>query len=158
MMTTLDFAPLYRSSVGFDHLFDLLESAGRAPAADNWPSYDIVKLDEDSYRITMAVAGFSEDDLTVTQEPNLLVVRGSTKGSADANYLHRGIAGRDFERRFELADHVKVNGASLENGLLTIDLMREIPEAMKPRRIAIGSGNAPPMVAPPQLEGRNEAA
>ena len=99
MMTTLDFAPLYRSSVGFDHLFDLLESAGRAPAAENWPSYDIVKLDEDSYRITMAVAGFSEDDLTVTQEPNLLVVRGSTKGSADANYLHRGIAGRKRSTR-----------------------------------------------------------
>ena len=143
MMTTPDFAPLYRSSVGFDHLFDLLESAGRAPAADNWPSYDIVKLDEDSYRVTMAVAGFSEDDLTVTQEPNLLVVRGSTKGSADANYLHRGIAGRDFERRFQLAEHVKVTGAKLANGLLTIELKREIPEEKKARAIRIDAAPAP---------------
>ena len=143
MRTNLDFTPLFRSGIGFDRVFDLLESAGRAATIDSWPPYDIVRTGDDAWRITLAVAGFSQDELTITQEPNLLVVRGAKTGEETAQYLHRGIAGRTFERRFELADHVRVTGASLENGLLTIDLMRELPEAMKPQRIAIGSAEAP---------------
>ena len=158
MRTSFDFSPFYRSSIGFDRVFDMLENAARVESIDNWPAYDIAKTGDDSYRIQIAVAGFGQDELDISSQPNLLVVTGEKKAADGAEYLHRGIAQRAFKRRFELADHVKVNGASLENGLLTIDLMREIPEAMKPRRIAIGSGNAPPMVAPPQLEGRNEAA
>ena len=157
-MRTFDLAPLYRSTVGFDRLFTMLDSLAQPDGAQTYPPYNIERLGENEYRITMAVAGFGEDDLTLTQEPNLLLVRGSRKSEAEANYLHHGIAGRDFERRFELADYVKVNAANLENGLLTIDLMREIPEAMKPRRIRIGAGNAPSKVDPPQLEGRNEAS
>jgi molecular chaperone IbpA len=139
MRTNLDFTPLFRSSVGFDRIFDVLENASRLTTIDNWPPYDIAKSGEDDYRITMAVAGFSQDELTITHQPNMLVVSGSQAGEENGEYLYRGIAGRAFERRFELADHVKVAGASLENGLLTIDLKREIPEEMKPRRIAIGS-------------------
>src|SRR5690606_23760001 len=132
MRTTLDFAPLFRSSIGFDRIFDLLDSASRVDAIDNWPPYDIVKSGEDTYRITMAVAGFSADDLNVVHEPNLLTVSGSKSGQEEAQYLHRGIAGRAFQRRFELADHVKVVDANLENGLLTINLVRELPEEMRP--------------------------
>ena len=129
MRTTLDFAPLFRSSIGFDRMLNALEAASRVATIDNWPPYDIVKSGEDDYRITMAVAGFTEGDLTLTQEQNLLVVTGQKSGveGDDGQYLHRGIAGRAFERRFELADHVKVTGASLVNGLLTIELKREIP-------------------------------
>ncbi|TJV52720.1 MAG: Hsp20 family protein, partial [Mesorhizobium sp.] len=125
--------PLFRSSVGFDRIFNMLENASRVSTIDNWPPYDIAKIGEDDYRITMAVAGFSQDELTITHQPNMLVVSGSQAGEDNGEYLYRGIAGRAFERRFELADHVKVAGASLENGLLTVDLKREIPEEMKPR-------------------------
>jgi molecular chaperone IbpA len=137
MRTTFDFSPLFRSSIGFDRLVNALEAASRVESIDNWPPYDIAKTDEDDYRITMAVAGFSEDELSITQEQNMLLVAGST--DENAQYLHRGIAGRSFQRRFQLADHVRVEGATLVNGLLTIDLRREIPEEMKPRRIAISS-------------------
>lgn len=143
MRTMFDLAPLHRSSIGFDRIFDMLENAARAQAADNWPPYDTVKLSEDRYRITMAVAGFRREDLDISVQPNLLVVTGERKnGEQDGDYLYRGIASRAFSRRFELADHVKVTGANLADGLLTIELEREIPEAMRPRRIAIGSAGA----------------
>lgn len=156
MRTNLDFTPLFRSSVGFDRIFNMLEDASRVSTVDNWPPYDIAKVGEDDYRITMVVAGFSQDELTITHQPNMLVVSGSLTGEDNGEYLYRGIAGRAFERRFELADHVKVAGASLENGLLTVDLKREIPEEMKPRRIAIGGGAA--KAKPQQIEGEKNAA
>lgn len=139
MRTTFDFSPLFRSSIGFDRLVNALEAASRVESIDNWPPYDIAKTDEDEYRITMAVAGFSEDELSITQEQNMLLVAGSKTPDENTQYLHRGIAGRSFQRRFQLADHVRVEGATLVNGLLTINLRREIPEEMKPRRIAISS-------------------
>ncbi len=157
MRTSLDFAPLYRSSIGFDRMFDLLENASRVQAIDSWPPYDIVKTGEDDYQITMAVAGFSQADLTITHEPNLLVVSGQKAGEDNAQYLHRGISNRTFERRFELADHVKVADANLSNGLLTINLRRELPEAMKPRRIEIGMAVRTP-VEPQQIEANRQAA
>jgi molecular chaperone IbpA len=141
-MRTYDFSPLFRSSVGFDRVFELLEHATHESILDNWPPYDIEKAGEDRYRITMAVAGFRPDELEVVSENNSLTVRGA-KGSEDASqYLYRGIAKRPFAREFELADYVKVASASLENGLLTIDLVREVPEEMKPRRIEIGDGGS----------------
>jgi len=140
MRTAFDFSPLYRSSIGFDRVFDLLENASRPPSADNCPPYDIARTGEDAYRITMAVAGFGLDELSIMHKPNMLVVSGERTAEDNGDYLHRGIAGRPFERRFELADHVKVAGASHVNGVLTIDLQREIPEEMKPRKIEIGSG------------------
>ncbi|KAB2692601.1 molecular chaperone IbpA [Ochrobactrum intermedium] len=139
MRTTFDFSPLFRSSIGFDRLVNALEAASRVESIDNWPPYDIAKTDEDEYRITMAVAGFSEDELSITQEQNMLLVAGSKAPDENTQYLHRGIAGRSFQRRFQLADHVRVEGATLVDGLLTINLRREIPEEMKPRRIAISS-------------------
>ena len=139
MRTTFDFSPLLRSSVGFDRLVNALEAASRVESIDNWPPYDIAKTGEDDYRIAMAVAGFSEDELSVMQEQNMLLVAGKKSADENAQYLHRGIAGRSFQRRFQLADHVRVEGATLVNGLLTIDLRREIPEEMKPRRIAISA-------------------
>jgi molecular chaperone IbpA len=143
MRTTLDFSPLFRTGIGFDRVFDALDSASRVQPFDNWPPYDIIKEGEDSYRIVMAVAGFERDELTLTDRPNLLIVSGAKKGSAqDCVYLHKGIAEREFERRFELADHVKVAHAALQNGLLTIELQREVPEALKPRRIEIQSEGA----------------
>jgi molecular chaperone IbpA len=139
MATTYDYAPLYRSSVGFDRVFNLLENAQRARSISDWPPYDIVKTGDDSYRISIAVAGFAQDDLDITFQSNLLTVTGKKQEASADGYLHRGIAGRPFEHRFELADHVRVNGADLSNGLLSIDLVREIPEALKPRKISIQS-------------------
>ena len=136
------FSPLFRSSVGFDRIFDLLENATRVQAIDNWPPYNIEKVGEDQYRITMAVAGFSPDELNLTSQPNWLVVSGQKQGEESTQYLHRGIATRSFERRFELADHVKVKDARLDNGLLTIELVREVPEEMRPRRIEVQAWNA----------------
>ena len=123
MRTMFDLAPLHRSSIGFDRIFDMLENAARAQGADNWPPYDTVKLSEDRYRITMAVAGFRRDELDISVQPNLLVVTGERRnGEQEGEYLFRGIASRAFSRRFELADHVKVTGANLADGLLTIEL------------------------------------
>jgi molecular chaperone IbpA len=141
-------------------MLDALESASRLASIDNWPPYDIVKVGEDDYRIRMAVAGFTEDDLTITQEQNMLMVVGqkSDEGGENGQYLHRGIAARAFQRRFELADHVKIVGASLVNGLLTIDLKRVLPEEMKPRRIAIATGEALPKVEARQTEAEKRAA
>ena len=156
MRNDFDFAPFYRSSIGFDRVFNLLNNAQRLQAIDTWPPYDIVKTGDDGYRIQMAVAGFGDADLDITQERNVLMVKGQKADDKVGEYLHRGIAGRSFERRFELADHVKVENASLTNGLLSIDLKREIPEAMKPRKIAIG--NSSETQAPLQIEGEKQAA
>ncbi|HIJ64133.1 MAG TPA: Hsp20 family protein [Rhodospirillaceae bacterium] len=140
-MRTFDLAPLFRSSIGFDHLARMLDSASRLDdQAISYPPYNIEKLSEDSYRISMAVAGFAETDLDVTTQNHTLVITGrARKEEETAKYLHRGIAGRSFERRFELADYIRVSGASLVNGLLHVELAREIPEAMKPRTISIAS-------------------
>ncbi|MEI1250426.1 Hsp20 family protein [Rhizobium aouanii] len=158
MRTNLDFSPLIRSSVGFERMLNALEAAGRAETIDNWPPYDIVKTGEDEYRIAMAVAGFSQDELAIIQEQNMLVVSGQKANGEDIQYLHHGIASRSFQRRFELADHVKVVDAGLVNGLLTIDLKREIPEEMKPRQIEIGTGNAMPKAETKQIEAETQAA
>jgi molecular chaperone IbpA len=139
-MTTFDFSPLFRTSVGYDRLAALMNSANRGEQGSAFPPYNIQKAGEDRYRITMAVAGFGEADLDITSENGKLIVTGSKPedGEGDDNaFLYRGIATRSFERRFNLADHVKVTGASLDNGLLHIELEREIPEAMKPRKIEI---------------------
>jgi len=136
-MRTFDFSPLFRSTVGFDHLASLLDAASRDTNA-GYPPYNIEVIGNDNYRITLALAGFSEDELTIETEANVLRVRGSkSPDNSEKSYLYQGIAGRDFERRYQLADHVKVTSAKLENGLLHIDLVKEIPEAMKPRKISI---------------------
>ena len=140
MRTSTDFSPLYRSFIGFDHLAGLIDKASRADKQSTYPPYNIELLAEDKYRITMAIAGFVEDELDIESKESALVVTG-TKTPVDDNkerkFLHQGIAERNFERKFQLGDHVKVIGAHLENGLLHIDLEREIPEALKPRKIAI---------------------
>lgn len=138
-MNRFDFSPYRRSMVGFDRLFDMLENQARANSGDNYPPFNIEKRGEDAYRITLAVAGFKPADLDITAQQNLLIVQGR-KGEepGDGKFLHVGIANRGFERRFELADYVRVENASLEDGLLVIDLLREVPEAMKPKKIRIG--------------------
>jgi molecular chaperone IbpA len=144
MRTGFDFSPLYRSTVGFDRLFDMLDHATRVESMTaNWPPYNIEKVGDDHYVITMAIAGFSPDEVELTQQENTLLVAGQKNGSDEGKqYLHRGIATRAFKQTFNLADHVKVTGASLDNGLLTVELEREVPEALKPRRIEISSGDA----------------
>jgi molecular chaperone IbpA len=143
-MRPIDLSPLYRSTVGFDRLFDLLDSASGADvAAPTYPPYNIERLGETEYRITMAVAGFSEDELKIDVKEQLLNVRGEKKTEeTERQFLHRGIATRAFERRFQLADHVEVKGADIKDGLLHIDLVRNVPERLKPRTIAISNGKA----------------
>jgi molecular chaperone IbpA len=137
MRNTIDFSPLYHSAIGFDRMATLLDSVAR-DSKPSYPPYNIEQVEENHYRITMAVAGFTEDELDITSEQNSLVISGRQQSDDDSrNYLHRGIATRDFERKFQLAEHVKVVSAKLENGLLHVALEREIPEAMKPRKIAI---------------------
>jgi len=138
-MSTFDLTPLFRSTVGFDRLSRLFDSALTEPAAPTYPPYNIEKVSEDDYRVVMAVAGFGEKDIEITVKENTLVVAGKTAQQEQVRYLHRGIAGRSFERRFDLADHIVVKGANLENGLLTIELKREIPEALKPRTIPVSA-------------------
>jgi molecular chaperone IbpA len=140
MRTMIDFAPLWRSSIGFDRMLDLVDDAIRFEAIGNYPPYNIEKTGEETYRISLAVAGFTPDDLTITTQPNLLVVASKKGEGQGGQFLYQGIA-RAFQRQFGLADDVKVVGASLENGLLTIDLVREVPEAMKPRCIEIANSN-----------------
>ncbi|MFD1332102.1 Hsp20 family protein [Methylopila musalis] len=144
-MRQFDLSPLYRSTVGFDRLFSLLDGvAGGSDAAPGYPPYNIERTSENGYRVTVAVAGFAEPDLAIEVKENALTVRGEKRAEERrGELLHQGIAARAFERRFQLADHVQVTGASLENGLLHIDLVREVPEAKKPRVIAIGSGRTP---------------
>ena len=149
-MRSFDLAPLYRSTVGFDRLFSLLDQGSGAdvPAA-GYPPYNIEKTGETSYRISVAVAGFTEQDLSIEVKEHALTIRGekaAAEGAAKAEYLHQGIAARAFERSFQLADHVVVKGASLQLGLLHVDLVREIPEAMKPRQIAISNGESPRII------------
>ena len=146
-MRTYDFTPLYRNFVGFDRMANLIDAASQSAASQNaYPPYNVVQLSDDEYRIELAVAGFTQDDFDIETKDNVLTVTASKTPSEadndDVHYLHRGIAERGFERRFQLADHVRVEAAKLENGLLTLTLLREIPEALKPRKIAIGS-NAP---------------
>ncbi len=157
--TTFDLSPLFRSSIGFDRMLNALEAASRIEPIDSWPPYDIVKTDEDDYRITMAVAGFSQNEISLTQEQNMLVVSGRKAEEPSGQYLHRGITHRAFERRFELADHVRVTGANLRDGLLAVELKREIPEEMKPRRINITTEAAlPDVTGTKQIEGTAVAA
>ncbi len=139
-----DFSPLFRSTIGFDRLMRLADTATRVDAGAAYPPYNIEVVGDNAYRLTMAVAGFAPQDLDVTVKENELLVSGRKTDEEARKYLFRGLAQRGFERRFQLADHIKVTGASLENGLLHVDLAREIPEAMKPRRIEIGvAGNGP---------------
>ena len=138
-MNTYDFAPLWRSTVGFDRLFDMMNNP---PASEGFPPYDIARVSDDTYRISLAVAGFSQDEIAITAQQNMLLVSGKKERKTQGELLYQGIAGRSFERRFSLADHVEVASANMENGLLQIDLVRKIPEAMKPRRIDIGSGSS----------------
>ncbi|MEO0590885.1 MAG: Hsp20 family protein [Pseudomonadota bacterium] len=139
-MSRLDFTPYRRSTVGFDRLFDLLESQARSQSGDNYPPFNIARQGEDNYRITLAVAGFRPQDIDITAQQNLLTVQGKKREEFDdgSQMLHLGIANRGFERRFELADFVRVERADLADGLLIIDLVREVPEAMKPKKIAVG--------------------
>ncbi|RPF70347.1 Hsp20 family protein [Aurantiacibacter spongiae] len=137
-MNRFDFSPYRRSTVGFDRLFDLLENNARGQSGDNYPPFNIERRDEDAYLITIAVAGFRAEDLDITAQQNLLVVQGRKRDEeANGEMLHVGIANRGFERRFELADFVRVANADLHDGLLAIDLVREVPEAMKPKKVAI---------------------
>jgi len=137
-MNRFDFSPYRRSMVGFDRVFDMLEGQARTNTGDNYPPFNIEKRGEDAYRITLAVAGFKPADLDITAHQNLLIVQGKKGEESGNQFLHMGIAQRGFERRFELADYVRVDGANLEDGMLVIDLVREVPEAVKPKKIAIG--------------------
>jgi molecular chaperone IbpA len=162
MRSAFDFSPLYRSTVGFDRLFDMLDQSAQLDPMTNWPPYNIEKMGEDQYVITMAIAGFSPDEIELVQKESQLFVTGQKKGSEEGRqYLHRGIATRAFKQTFNLADHVKVTGANLENGLLTVELKREVPEALKPRRIEIKSDSGVTSVGqdhqPAQIE-RGKAA
>ncbi len=143
-MTRFDFTPYRRTTVGFDRLFDLLENASRATQNENYPPFNIERISENDYRISIAVAGFTSDEIEITAQQNMLVVAGSKEADSNDNrdFMHMGIANRNFERRFQLADHVHVTDADLADGLLHITLVREIPEALKPRKIAIGSDAA----------------
>jgi molecular chaperone IbpA len=145
-MDTFDFAPLFRSTIGFDRLLRLADTATRFDGT-GYPPYNIETTGENAYRLTVAVAGFAPDELDVTVKENELLVSGKSKKDDDSTvYLHRGIASRAFERRFQLADHIKVNGASLDNGLLHVDLVREVPEEKKPRKIEIAGGAGPKVI------------
>jgi molecular chaperone IbpA len=146
-MNALDFSPLFRSAIGFDRLARLMESARAAADAPSYPPYNIEKLDEDRYVLTMAVAGFGPDDIEITAQENVLTVSGKAPQAEEGRrYLHRGIAGRAFERRFVLADHIEVAGAEMANGLLHVALERRVPEALKPRRIPIAVGGQPRVI------------
>ncbi|MBM1174386.1 Hsp20 family protein [Microvirga arabica] len=148
MRTALDFSPLYRSTVGFDRLFDLFDQTARLEQAPGWPPYNVEKVGGDQYHITMAVAGFSPDEIEITQKESVLLVAGNKHPEQEnGQFLHRGIATRAFKQSFSLAAYVKVREAKLENGLLTIDLVREVPEEMKPRRIEIAAGSGPKTIA-----------
>ena len=145
MRSAFDFAPYRRSTVGFDRLFDMLENSTTAGAGENYPPFDLIKLGDNDYRIELAVAGFKPDEIDITAQQNVLIVTGRKSDESEetgTDYIYRGIANRSFERRFALADHIQVKGADLKDGLLAVELVREIPEAMKPRKIAIG-GAAP---------------
>jgi molecular chaperone IbpA len=143
MRSAFDFAPFRRSTVGFDRLFDMLENSSLGQGQENYPPFDLIKLGDNDYRIELAVAGFKPDEIDITAQQNVLIVSGRKKEDDEQkgdNYIYRGIATRSFERRFALADHIQVRGADMKDGLLAIELKREIPEAMKPKKIEIGLG------------------
>ena len=156
-MRTFDLSPLFRTTVGFERLNQLLDSAQRfEDSTPSYPPYNIEKIDEDSYRISMAIAGFGDNDVDVTVHDNVLIVSGKIQETAEERkFLHRGIATRAFERRFQLADHIKVTGANLDNGLLHIELVREVPEEAKPRKIEIASTKGE---QPKVIEGKTQKA
>jgi molecular chaperone IbpA len=141
-MRNYDFTPLWRSTVGFDRTFELLNNSQLLDGQDNYPPYDIARNGEESYRISLAVAGFSPDDIAITAQQNLLTVAGRRAEPANQDYIYQGISARPFDRHFRLADYVEVEKATCENGLLQIDLVRKVPEAMKPRRIEIAAGQS----------------
>lgn len=152
MRTNFDFTPYRRSTVGFDRLFDLLEADMRGESTEGYPPFDIESEGEDSYRITLAVAGFRPEDIEIVAQRNLLTITGKrAEEKDDTRYLHRGIAARPFERRFQLADFVEVRSADFENGLLSVVLQRVVPEAMKPRKIAIGTAGGEPRLEAPEV-------
>ena len=157
MRSAFDFSPYRRSTVGFDRLFDMLENSAGAQTQENYPPFDLIKLSDNDYRIELAVAGFKPDEIDITAQQNVLIVSGRRNEESEEqgnDYIYRGIANRSFERRFALADHIQVKGADLKDGLLAIELVREIPEAMKPRKIDIGSGAK----GRPAIDGREKAA
>jgi molecular chaperone IbpA len=158
MRSAFDFSPYRRSTVGFDRLFDMLENSSFGAGQENYPPFDLIKLGDNDYRIELAVAGFKPDEIDITAQQNVLLVSGRKKEEAEegkgTNYVYRGIATRSFERRFALADHIQVKGADMKDGLLSIELVREIPEAMKPKKINIG-GSAP---SHDQIAGGNQPA
>jgi molecular chaperone IbpA len=141
-MRTSDLAPFWRSTIGFDRLFELIDESARWTGEDSYPPYNIERTGENNYQISLALAGFKPDELAITAEQNLLAVEGAKSEKDGHHYLHKGISARPFRRVFNLADYVQVTGASFEQGLLKVSLVREIPEAMKPRRISISTGNA----------------
>jgi molecular chaperone IbpA len=159
-----DFSPLYRSTIGFDRLFDLFEGQSEAESAPGWPPYNIEKVAEDAYRISVVAAGFTPDEIELVQKENELSVIGRKQPAEEGQYLHRGVANRAFKQTFNLAEHVKVLNANLENGMLTIALKREVPEALKPRRIEISSNGSPQTIPqgnkgkPEQIGRRDQAA
>ncbi|HZV56107.1 MAG TPA: Hsp20 family protein [Sphingobium sp.] len=145
MRSSFDLTPYRRSTVGFDRLFDLIENSARLQQTDNYPPFNIERVSEDRYRVTLAVAGFKADEIDITAQQNLLQITGRKEETSEedrARFLHLGIANRNFERRFELADFVRVENAELADGLLTVELVREVPDAMKPRKIAINGKGA----------------
>lgn len=154
MRTSLDLTPFRHASIGFDRLFDLLES-GTFTGGENYPPFDLVTDGEDRYRITLAVAGFAPQEIDITTQQNLLVVSGHKSGQDDRDYIHRGIAARPFERQFVLGDYVKVEAAEMKDGLLTIKLVREVPEEMKPRKIQIGSASGQARLSDQQGQAAN---
>ncbi|MFA5989384.1 MAG: Hsp20 family protein [Sphingomonas sp.] len=158
-MRQFDLTPYRRSAIGFDRLFDMLEASARQANTENYPPFNLERLAEDRYRITLAVAGFSRDDIEIIAQQNLLLIKGKKDetGAGERAFLHLGIANRSFERRFELADFVRVDDARLNDGLLTIDLLREVPEAMKPKTIAIKTG-APLVAVDAAIVGASAAA
>jgi molecular chaperone IbpA len=160
MTNAFDFAPYRRSTVGFDRLFDMLEGSVSGPSQDTYPPFDLVSLDKNHFRINLALAGFGQEEIDITAQQNQLVVSGKRRDDDKVNYIHRGIATRSFERRFSLADHIKVTDAVFKDGLLSIELEREIPEAMKPRKINIGGSEQAQRidaVEPNQEENKNSS-
>ena len=142
MRNAFDFAPYRRNTIGFDRLFDMIETNAASQTQENYPPFDLIQLGDNDYRIDLAVAGFKRDEIEITAQQNVLIVAGAKREEDGLDYVHRGIATRSFERRFALADHIQVRGADLRDGLLSVELVREIPEAMKPRKVDIGTGSS----------------
>jgi molecular chaperone IbpA len=155
MRTNFDFTPFRRSTVGFDRLFEMLENGSSMTGAESYPPFNLEQDGQDRYRITLAVAGFAQDEIDITAQQNLLIVSGRKQENEERSYVHRGIATRSFERRFALGDYVQVKGAELRDGLLSIELVREIPEEMKPRRIEIGGGSSQRQIGEQRADNEN---